>query len=48
MFSPRGSFSSFSVNDVAQAKAFYGQVLGLDDVEAAVDGLNAAGVRTKT
>lgn len=29
MFSPRGSFSSFSVNDVAQAKAFYGQVLGL-------------------
>ena len=87
MFSPRGSFSSFSVNDMAQAKAFYGQTLGLsvadgemgileltmpeghkvmvypkdnheaatftvlnlvvDDVDAAVDELNAAGVRTK-
>jgi predicted enzyme related to lactoylglutathione lyase len=87
MFTPKGSFSSFSVNDVAQAKEFYGAKLGLtvadggmgaleltmpeghkvfvypkdnheaatftvlnlvvDDVDAAVDELNAAGVRTK-
>lgn len=87
MFTPRGSFSSFSVDDVAQAKEFYGQTLGLtvadgemgtleitmpeghkvfaypkdnhepatftvlnlvvDDVDAAVDELNSAGVRTK-
>lgn len=87
MFTPKGSFSSFSVNDVAQAKEFYGRTLGLtvadgemgtlevtmpeghkifvypkdnheaatftvlnlvvDDVDAAVDELNAAGVRTK-
>jgi predicted enzyme related to lactoylglutathione lyase len=87
MFKPKGSFSSFSVNDMAQAKEFYGQTLGLtvedmemgflqlttpeghrimiypkdnhepatftvfnlvvDNVEAAVDELNTAGVRTK-
>lgn len=29
MFTPRGSFSSFSVDDVAQAKEFYGRTLGL-------------------
>lgn len=29
MFTPGGSFSSFSVDDVAQAKEFYGQTLGL-------------------
>ena len=87
MFTPKGSFSSFSVNDVAQAKEFYGRTLGLtvadgemgtlevtmpeghqivvyptdnheaatvtvlnlvvDDVDAAVEALNDAGVRTK-
>ena len=49
MFTPKGSFSSFSVDDVAQAKEFYGQTLGLAvaDVDAAVDELNAAGGRTK-
>jgi hypothetical protein len=29
MFAPTGSFSSFSVNDVARAREFYGQTLGL-------------------
>src|SRR5262245_30458678 len=29
MFNPTGAFSSFSVNDLAAAKAFYGQTLGL-------------------
>ena len=29
MFTPKASFSSFSVDDVAQAKEFYGQTLGL-------------------
>ncbi|MFP3459707.1 VOC family protein [Arthrobacter globiformis] len=87
MFAPKDSFSSFSVDDVARAREFYGQTLGLsvsdgamgtlelsmpeghtifvypkdnhepatftvlnlvvDDVEAAVDELNAAGVQTK-
>ncbi|WP_314193946.1 VOC family protein [uncultured Arthrobacter sp.] len=87
MFAPKGSFSSFSVDDVARAREFYGQTLGLavsdgamgtlelampeghrifvypkdnhepatftvlnlvvDDVEVAVDELNAVGVQTK-
>ena len=29
MFNPTGAFSGFSVSDLAQAKAFYGQTLGL-------------------
>ena len=29
MFNPTGAFSGFSVNDLAAAKAFYGQTLGL-------------------
>lgn len=30
MFKPNSAFSSFSVNDIAQAKAFYSQILGMD------------------
>lgn len=87
MFTPTSAYASFSVDDIAAAKKFYGETLGLsvadsemgtlkvslpggtvafiypkdnhqpasftvlnlvaDDVEAAVDQLNAAGVRTK-
>lgn len=87
MFSTDGAFSGFSVDDIAAAKKFYGETLGLrveenamgfldihlasgatilaygkpnhtpasftilnfpvDDVEAAVDELNARGVVTK-
>ncbi len=87
MFTSEGAFSGFSINDLAAAKEFYGEKLGLtieensmgflelslasgarvlayvkpnhepasftimnfevDDVEAAVDDLNARGVVTK-
>lgn len=87
MFTPTSAFSGFSVDDIAAAKAFYGDTLGLaiaddemgsirmalpgggeafvyakddhqpasftvlnfvaDNVEAAVDQLNGAGVLTK-
>ena len=33
MFQPKTAFSGFSVNDLAQAKAFYTQTLGLQVVE---------------
>lgn len=86
MFTPIHAFSGFSVDDLAAAKAFYGETLGLDvsenemgalqlvlpggaevfvypkpdhvpatftvlnlvvdDIDAAVDELNAAGVKT--
>ena len=39
MFNPTDAFSSFSVNDLAQAKAFYGQTLGLKIEEQAGMGL---------
>ena len=29
MFKPKGAFSGFSVNDLAKAKQFYGETLGL-------------------
>jgi predicted enzyme related to lactoylglutathione lyase len=29
MFNPKSAFSGFSVDDIAKAKAFYGQTLGL-------------------
>ena len=38
MFNPSGAFSGFSVSDVAQAKTFYGQTLGLQ-VEDEMGGL---------
>lgn len=87
MFTPTSAYASFSVDDIAAAKKFYGETLGLavtesdmgtlrlalpggtvafiypkdnhepasftvlnfvaEDVAAAVDQLNAAGVRTK-
>ena len=34
MFGKTTAFSSFSIDDVARAKAFYGDVLGLEVVEA--------------
>ena len=36
MFQPKTSFSGFSVNDLAKAKAFYAQTLGLDVAEEGV------------
>jgi predicted enzyme related to lactoylglutathione lyase len=33
MFSPTRAFSGFSVDDVPAAKAFYGEILGLDVTE---------------
>jgi catechol 2,3-dioxygenase-like lactoylglutathione lyase family enzyme len=30
LFIPKSAFSGFSVDDLAQAKAFYGQTLGLE------------------
>lgn len=33
MFQPKTAFSGFSVNDLAKAKAFYAQTLGLQVVE---------------
>jgi catechol 2,3-dioxygenase-like lactoylglutathione lyase family enzyme len=39
MFNPTVAFSSFSVNDLAQAKAFYGETLGLKVDEQAGMGL---------
>ena len=33
MFQPKTAFSGFSVNDLAKAKAFYAQTLGLNVVE---------------
>jgi catechol 2,3-dioxygenase-like lactoylglutathione lyase family enzyme len=34
MFKPSGTFSSFSVDDVAKARKFYAEVLGLNCAEA--------------
>jgi predicted enzyme related to lactoylglutathione lyase len=39
MFKDTNAFSSFSVNDVRQAKAFYGQTLGLDVAEGPEQGV---------
>jgi len=36
MFKPKTAFSGFSVNDLAKAKAFYTQTLGLQVVEEGV------------
>ena len=36
MFQPKTDFSGFSVNDLAKAKAFYAQALGLKVVEEGV------------
>ena len=36
MFQPKTAFSGFSVNDLAKAKAFYTQTLGLQVVEEGV------------
>ena len=36
MFQPKTAFSGFSVNDLAKAKAFYAQTLGLKVVEEGV------------
>ena len=36
MFQPKTAFSGFSVNDLAKAKAFYAQALGLKVVEEGV------------
>ncbi len=36
MFKPKTAFSGFSVNDLAKAKAFYSQTLGLQVVEEGV------------
>ena len=36
MFKPKTAFSGFSVNDLAKAKAFYAQTLGLQVVEEGV------------
>ena len=36
MFQPKTAFSGFSVNDLAKAKAFYAQTLGLQVVEEGV------------
>jgi catechol 2,3-dioxygenase-like lactoylglutathione lyase family enzyme len=36
MFQPKTAFSGFSVNDLAKAKAFYAQTLGLNVVEEGV------------
>ena len=36
MFEPKTAFSGFSVNDLAKAKAFYTQTLGLQVVEEGV------------
>jgi len=36
MFQPKTAFSGFSVNDLAKAKAFYAQALGLKVVETGV------------
>lgn len=36
MFQPKTAFSGFSVNDLAKAKAFYIQILGLQVVEEGV------------
>jgi hypothetical protein len=36
MFAPKGSFSSFSVDDVARAREFYGQTLGLSVSDGAM------------
>ena len=40
MFSPVHSFSGFSVDDIAAAKAFYGETLGLDVKEGAMGNLD--------
>jgi catechol 2,3-dioxygenase-like lactoylglutathione lyase family enzyme len=39
MFSPVRGFSGFSVDDVAAAKAFYGETLGLDAADGAMGNL---------
>ncbi len=39
MFSPVRAFSGFSVDDVAAAKAFYGETLGLDAADGAMGNL---------
>lgn len=39
MFNPISSFSGFSVDDVAKAKVFYGEVLGVH-IEDTMGGLN--------
>jgi catechol 2,3-dioxygenase-like lactoylglutathione lyase family enzyme len=39
MFKETQAFSSFSVNDLAKAKEFYGQTLGLEVVEETAMGL---------
>ena len=36
MFQPKTAFSGFSVNDLAKAKAFYTQTLGLQVVEEGI------------